>query len=176
MGGTDKNDQLTKLQRCRRQYKWPRRLVVKFFMWCTYNAYVLQNVYAPHQQPGKRVVTFHAFIDQLCHGLVDTYRQTTAHRPAQRFETDLARLVNQGDAPQHMPERPADASTNNRCVVCNEKYKRAKVKNPGATDKDLPKRTKTVIRCCKCKTFLCISAGEDNCFAAYHSKIKFWHE
>ena len=30
MGGTDKNDQMTRLQKCRRHYKWPRRLVMKF--------------------------------------------------------------------------------------------------------------------------------------------------
>jgi hypothetical protein len=33
MGGTDKNDQMTKLQKCRRHYKWPRRLMIKMFVW-----------------------------------------------------------------------------------------------------------------------------------------------
>ena len=32
MGGTDRNDQMTKLQKCIRHYKWPRRLVMKFFL------------------------------------------------------------------------------------------------------------------------------------------------
>ena len=39
MGGTDKNDQMTRLQKSRRHYKWPRRLMMKFFMWAAYNAY-----------------------------------------------------------------------------------------------------------------------------------------
>ena len=30
MGGTDKNDQMTRLHKSRRHYKWPRRLVMKF--------------------------------------------------------------------------------------------------------------------------------------------------
>jgi hypothetical protein len=30
MGGTDKNDQMTRLQKCRRHYRWPRRLMLKF--------------------------------------------------------------------------------------------------------------------------------------------------
>ena len=37
MGGTDKNDQLTRLQRCRRHYRWPRRLTMKFMMWAIFN-------------------------------------------------------------------------------------------------------------------------------------------
>ena len=53
MGGTDKNDQMTRLQRCRRHYKWPRRLMMKFFMWTTYNAYVIQGYYIPHAQALK---------------------------------------------------------------------------------------------------------------------------
>ena len=41
MGGCDLNDQLTKLYRCRRHYRWPRRLMMKVLMWCLYNAYVI---------------------------------------------------------------------------------------------------------------------------------------
>lgn len=41
MGGCDLNDQLTKLYRCRRHYRWPRRLIMKCILWTCYNAYVL---------------------------------------------------------------------------------------------------------------------------------------
>ena len=40
MGGTDRNDQMTKLQTYRRHYKWPSRLTMKFFLWAAYDAYV----------------------------------------------------------------------------------------------------------------------------------------
>src|SRR6218665_1219846 len=65
LGGTDKNDQLTKLQWCRRHYKWPRRLMVKFFVWNVFYGYVIQNLYKPRIIPGKRIQTFRMFIDEL---------------------------------------------------------------------------------------------------------------
>jgi len=43
MGGMDRNDQVTKLCKIRRHYKWPRRLLVKFFMWAVYNAYIIHD-------------------------------------------------------------------------------------------------------------------------------------
>jgi hypothetical protein len=73
-----------------------------------------------------------------------------------------------------MPERPKEATSNNRCVVCAEKYKRAKRGNPDAKEKDLPKRTKTVYWCKSCEVFLCIGSGIENCFQVYHSKVEFW--
>ena len=77
MGGTDKNDQMTRLQRCRRHYKWPRRLTMKFFMWTTYNAYVIQGYDIPHAQAGKRVTTYHSLLEQLCNELFGDVRTTT---------------------------------------------------------------------------------------------------
>jgi len=70
MGGTDKKDQMTKLQKCRRHYKCPRRLMIKFFVWCSYNAYIMMNYYSPHKVVGKRFQTFHMFIDKLCHEMI----------------------------------------------------------------------------------------------------------
>lgn len=172
MGGTDKNDQMTKLQKSRRHYKWPRRLMVKFFVWSAYNAYIIQDHYKPHKLPGKRLHTFHMFIDKLCHELVGTYRRT--NMPTARRETSDVRLLNQDNIPLHLAERPASATTNNRCFVCAEKYKRAKRANPQAKDKDLPKRTKTVYWCKTCEVFLCIGSDNNNCFAIYHTRVDFW--
>jgi len=174
MGGTDKNDQLTKLHRCRRHYKWPRRLVVKFFVWSLYNAYVLQNHYHPHRQPGKRDVTFHAFVSDVCHALVGAFRRAQEPMSRQSSQIDEARLVNAGSVPQHLPERPANATTNNRCVVCSQKYNQARRTSAGAKNSDWPKRTKTVYWCKSCQVFLCIGTGTDNCFEAYHTKVQFW--
>ena len=51
IGGTDKNGQMTRLQKCRRHYKWPRRLMMKFCLWTANNAYILLGYYKPHAQP-----------------------------------------------------------------------------------------------------------------------------
>ena len=75
MGGTDRNDQMTKPQRFRRHYKWSRRLMIKFFVWCAFNSYVIQDYYEPHKQPAQHVDIFRMFIDELCHVLVGAQRR-----------------------------------------------------------------------------------------------------
>ena len=174
MGGTDRNDQLTKLHRSRRHYKCPRRLMIKFFMWTAYNAYILQNYKIPHKQPGKRLVTFHMFLDQLCHELIGAFRRCSTPTLRRRSKPNEACLINVGNVPQHLVEKPPHATTNNRCVVCTEKYRRAKQMNPGAHDVDLPKRSKTVYWCSSCEVFLCVASGTDNCFKQYHTLVQYW--
>jgi len=117
MGGTDRNDQLTKLHRSRWHYKWPRRLIIKFFMWAAYNAYILQNYKIPHKQPGKRLVTFHMFLDQLCHELIGAFRCCSTPTLRRRSKPNEARLINVGNVPQHLVEKPPHATTNNLCAV-----------------------------------------------------------
>lgn len=168
MGGTDKNDQMTKLQKCRRHYKWPRRLMVKFIVRCAFNAYIIQNYYKPHILPGKRIRSFRMFVDELCHDLVVSLASQNKSRA---FD---ARLLNEPNIPLHLPERPEVATGNNRCVVCSEKYNQARRVNPEAKHKNLPKRSKTVYWCKSCGVFLCIAAGSGNCFEAYHSKVQYW--
>src|SRR6218665_426687 len=144
MGGTDRNDQLTKLYRSRQHYKWPRRPVVNFFMWCTYNAYILQNLHSPHKQQNKRFNTFHMFIEQLRNDLVGTYNCRKGQQ-GRAVEVDDSCLVNQSNIPLHIVERPVHASGKNKCVVCSEVHKRAKKKTPRARMTDLPKIRKTVL-------------------------------
>ncbi|KAL5018385.1 hypothetical protein ScPMuIL_004107 [Solemya velum] len=55
-----------------------------------------------------------------------------------------------------MTSRQLDGSTNHRCVVCCEKYARAKRANPTAKESDLPKRRKSVFMCAYCQQYLCI--------------------
>ena len=112
------------------------------------------------------------FTEKLCHELVGTYRQRVI--PLARRSSSDQRLINEGDIPVHLPERPHGATTNNRCVVCSDKCKQVKRANPNAKDKDLPKRTKTVYWCKTCEVFLCIGSGLDNCFESYHTKVDFW--
>ena len=171
MGGTDKNDQMTRLQRCRRHYKWPRRLMMKFFMWTTYNAYVIQGYYIPHAQAGKRVTTYHSFLEQLCNELVGDVR-TTTQQGRRRSDADPdVRLSNVG---RHEVERAEHATTNNRCTVCSENYRRAKLANPSLREKDLSKRSKTVYWCNYCCVFLCIGVPRSNCWHDWHTKVQYW--
>lgn len=127
MGGTDKNDQMSKLRRCRRHYyRWPRRLFMKFFLWAAYNAYMMQHCFCPHNPPGKRLKTFHMFVDDVCHELVGSFRRKPRIVSRRVSGTSDTRLLNSSTAPVHLAKRATGASSNNRCVVCNEKYKQAK--------------------------------------------------
>ncbi|KAK6175036.1 hypothetical protein SNE40_013577 [Patella caerulea] len=51
MGGTDKNDQLTRLNRSRRHYRWPRRLMMNFIFWSVYNAYIFYLMHLQTELP-----------------------------------------------------------------------------------------------------------------------------
>lgn len=173
MGGTDKNDQMTKLQKCRRHYKWPRRLVMKFFMWVAYNAYVQMGYVKPHDVPGKRTYTFHFFIEALCEELAKDVRTTENERGNRRSQEtqNLRRLKTDQN---HGVEKSADGSTNHRCVVCCEKYKREKAAHPRTPEKNLPKRCKTVFRCTFCEEYLCIGKPDKNCWFDWHNKAQYW--
>jgi len=177
MGGTDRNDQVTKLCRIRRHYKWPRRLMIKFFMWAAFNAYILHGYKVPHRQPRRRYLTFHKFLNDLCHELVGPFRRPVVpfHRrnSAERGPSGT-RLVNSGPTPQHLVEKAPDATSNKRCVVCSEKYNVAKRLRPHERDANLPKRSKTVFRCATCNVFLCVGAEPRNCFRAYHTVVEYW--
>jgi len=173
MGGTDRNDQLTRLQRVRRHYSWPRRLTIKFFMWAVYNSYVIQRIFCPHT-PGKRITTFHMYIEKLCNQLVGNFRRDTPTFHVRNPALLDGRLVNEPDRPIHIVERAENATGNNRCVVCTEINRRARLANPHAANKDLPKCKKTMYKCRSCNVFLCVGTGETNCFHAYHSKVQYW--
>ena len=118
MGGCDLNDQLTKLYRCRRHYRWPRRLIMKCILRTCYNVYVLLGHFKPHAQPGKRLYTFYDFVDSIVLSLIDDYRSPLATR---RRSIASQSLDGQNNVGVPMPERPAEASGNHRCVVCREK-------------------------------------------------------
>lgn len=171
MGGCDLNDQLTKLYRCRRHYRWPRRLIMKCILWTCYNAYVLLGHFQPHAQPGKRLYTFYDFVDSIVLSLIGDYRSPLATRRRSIASQSLDRLNNVG---VHMPERPAEASGNHRCVVCREKRLKYAKAHPGLASKSIPyKDCKTVFRCTSCKEYLCIRQGS-TCWTDYHSKVEFW--
>ena len=105
----------------------------EIFLWTAYKAYVLLGYYKPHAQPERRITTFHAFLKKLCHELVGDYRTTTQQG---RRRSDADPDVRLSDVGRHMVERADHATTNNRCTVCSEKYRRAKLANLHLSDKD----------------------------------------
>ena len=161
---------MTKLQKCRRHYKWPSRLVIKFFMWAIYNSYVIKNFLKPNEIVGKRTHTFHMYVEKLCNELVAPQRQQMLS-PQRHVNRGIDRLTNYG---AHECERAPHATTNNLCVVCNEKYKKAKASHPQAAYHELPKKKKTVYWCNSCKVFLCIGSPGSNCWSDWHTKFEYW--
>lgn len=164
MGGCDKNDQMTRLHRSRKHYKWPRRLFVKFFMWACYNSYVIFQ--AKSELASKPYFT--RYVKQLCLALVADHR-TNAVAHIRKEPCDL-RLTNG----PHFPSIPADTSTNHVCVVCSEKHQRFKRQNPGVAYKDIPiKMVKTSIICTLCEKYLCVKRGS-TCWQDWHTKVEYW--
>jgi len=110
-----------------------------------------------------------------CCELFGTFRRSATSVSRRPSNTVIAaRLINSGLSPQHLAERSASATSNQRCAVCSERHNRAKCQDPSASNSALPKRTKTVYRCTACNVYLCVGTGKDNCFAVYHSLVDYW--
>ena len=170
MGGCDKNDQVAKLHKSRKHYRWPRRVFMKCVMWSAYNAFVIEGYKRPHVSTGKHRRLFVDFLDDLVMKLIGTYRQN--YHPRQHIvPNDELRLKDVG---KHFPQRPAEARGNNTCVVCREKHNRFRKANPAVPQKDNPEHLgKTVFQCSECKDYLCIKPNS-SCWADYHTKRQFW--
>lgn len=54
MGGVDHNDQMAKLFKPRKHYRWSCRFFLKCVMWVCYNAYIVAGHYIPHRKTGSR--------------------------------------------------------------------------------------------------------------------------
>ena len=167
MGGTDLNDQMTRLQKSRKHYRWPKRLIVKGLMWSIYNAYVIFR--HTKQDTITKMPPFIDFLEGICTSLVGAHRSQAAKR-ARRVDTE-ERLQNVG---LHMPEFSQEEKSNHECVVCTKKHKNCKSANPNTPYKDLPvKRSKTCVFCSECKVFLCLKKGT-TCWSDYHLKVEYW--
>jgi len=170
MGSCDTNDQLRKLYRPRKHYRWPRRMMLKCLTWTSYNAYVIRGYYKPNV-PDKRLYTFYDFVDELIIALIGGYRTSTLRRRRSAASSSLPRLLNVG---QHTPEQAEGASGNNRCIVCREKARHFAKVNPSIAKKDNPnKESKTVFRCRECDEFLCLRENS-TCWSDYHQEVSFW--
>ena len=171
MGAVDKNDQIARLNKTRRHYRWPRRLLMKFLVWAAYNAYIIMDSYRPHSRAGHRFRTFHMFVDELCLQLVGDYRTAVNRREARAQQSDLLRLQGVG---QHHPERSLAATGNNLCVVCCAKYNKYLKKHPATAYGNMPhKSRKTTFWCSTCHKYLCLRVGS-TCWSDYHTKVQFW--
>lgn len=166
MGGCDKNDQMARLHRSRKHYKWPRRLFMKCFMWACYNSYVIYHDMC--QAASKKPLYFTRYMKELSLLLAAHFRTDAIARP--RKDPCPLRL-SEG---RHFPEVPADASFNHVCVVCSEKHLKFKKQNPGVSYKEnLYKLVKTSVKCSLCDKFLCVKRGS-SCWADWHTKVEYW--
>ena len=121
MGGVD---QMAKLFKPRKHYRWSRCLFLKCVMWVCYNAYIVAGHYIPHRKTGSRLYTFANFTEDCVDGLIADFQSTASVR---RYSDEQIRLQNVG---VHFPERAVDATGNNRCRVCREKFSPFQGKSP----------------------------------------------
>ena len=160
MGGCDNNDQMTRLNRARRHYKWPRRLFVKNVMWAIYNSYVINC-----KLTGKKP-TFMNYLHDLCYAMIGSFR--SLHSRKRRLSADSdRRLQNVG---LHFPAIGEDGY-NHRCIVCTKKESDFKRSNPGVENPY--KRQKTNAKCTECDAFLCLKKGS-TCWQDWHLKKEYW--
>lgn len=169
MGGCDVNDQVTRLTRTRRHYRWPRRLFIKMVMWACFNSYHLMNFYNPHKQRGKRYRNFGSFMESICLSLVDTHRH--AAKKLQNRVQGPERLMDVG---LHVPELSPQSTGNQLCVVCSKEFNKHVKDFPDVPYKEIPvKAVKTKFWCSYCKQYLCIKLNS-TCWEDWHYKQEYW--
>ena len=169
MGGVDHNDQMCKLFRPRKHYLWPRRLLMKVIMWCCYNAFIALSHFRPHRRSSHRLFMFTDFLQCCVTGLIGDFTSSAIVR-RRSDASSVERLSNVG---VHFPERARDATGNNRCRVCREKFT-SPVILLEVLDKNNPhQQSKTRMWCSACHEFLCIREGS-SCFKDFHTKKEYW--
>ena len=103
MGGCDLNDQMTRLFKSRKHYRWPRRLFLKMVMWAVYNSYILYKEFTFH---GKKLY-FTQYLDKMCYFLIGTHRSAHLHRPLSGANIPEERRLQAVGI--HMPEKIEDS-------------------------------------------------------------------
>lgn len=144
---------------------------MKSIMWSSYNAYIIAGHFKPHKAPGKRLRTFYDFVDEICMSLVADFQSNAVHRRHSTQQTVEPRLQSVGT---HFPERPADATGNQTCAVCREKFNNYEAANPGPVKNNPFKKSKTVFRCSARVIFLGIREGSNCWMDYYHTKLEYW--
>ena len=169
MGGVDLCDQMTSLNKAKKQKRWYLRVFLKIVMISIYNAYILEGHIIPHLPRGRRKRDLLSFQEELCIQLVGNFPQThsslSASKRRRSGEEIPGRLHEVGE---HFPVK--GEGTNHRCAVCEKKFKESKRRHDGI----LSKRRKTTFKCVFCNVYLCIGGPEENCFFDYHTKLQYW--
>ena len=70
MGGVDLCDQMTAVNKSKKQQRWYLRVFIKFLLLAIYNAYILEGYKIPHNVRGKRKRDLLKFKQDLCVQLV----------------------------------------------------------------------------------------------------------
>lgn len=168
MGGVDLCDQMTAVNKSKKQKRWYLRVFIKVMLLCIYNAYILEAYKHQHNRAGRRKRDLLSFKEDLCLQLVGNFPQDRKKEASnKRRSVDApvpARLMNVGT---HFPVR--GEGTNHRCVVCERKHFASMKTSP---DNPFP-RHKTTFQCSHCEVYLCIGKGGANCFYDYHTKEDF---
>lgn len=169
MGGVDRLDQMTRLNKSKKTMKWYRRLERKLLELSLYNSYVIRGhvtegardgEYA-RQQPG-----FLFYKLDVAHELVGT---SHLDRPSVGRPRSDANNITRLDRLDHLAVK--GEGRDHGCVVCYMKHVRYRDANPGTAYSDNPfKRRKSVIKCHKCDVYLC--CNESNCFFEYHTQVQ----
>ena len=166
MGGVDLCDQMTALNKSKKQKRWHLRIFLKMVLLSIYNAYILEGYERQHTGEGSRKRDLLSFKEDLCIQLSAPFaqqRKSAASNKRKRSADvpDLTRLTNVG---AHFPFK--GEGKNHRCVVCERKHFLSKKRSP----ENPSPRHKTTFKCGQCDVYLCIGEGGANCFFDYHTK------
>jgi len=169
MGGVDRLDQQTRLNKSKKTLRWYRKIENKLHEIALYNAYVIEGSVIEHSGTQKRKRDLLSFRLDVAHALIGTFRSKRAcKRPRSDQHLNDQRL----DEKAHWPT--AAGGSDRLCVVCMRKHRNYLASHPGIPVKDNPfKRVKTTMACKKCDVPLCCNA-RNTCFQDWHTKVYYW--
>ena len=178
MGGVDLCDQMTRVNKSKKQVRWYLRVFLKLLMLSIHNSYVLESFKIDHTQRGHRKRDLLSFKQDLVNQLVGNF--PLRHRQCKRrkqISDNPARMQNVG---LHLPYKGAgaDHGKEHRCVVCKKKCELrpqlTREINP-ETGKPFLKPSRSVFKCGLCNVHLCIGQiDKPSCFTSYHTKEQYW--
>lgn len=88
MGGVDLCDQMTAVNKSKKQRHWHTRVFVKLLMLAAYNGYILEGYKVQHAAPSRRKRDLLQFKQDLCIQLVGNYPATHKASAASKRSTE----------------------------------------------------------------------------------------
>jgi len=169
MGEVGLCDQMTAVNKSKKQKRWYLHVFIKMVLLCIYNAYIVEGHKRNHNAAGRRKRGLLSLKEDLCLELVGNFPQERIAEASNKRKRSVdspgpAWLVNVGT---HFPFK--GEGRNHRCVVCERKHFLSKKINPNNPSP----RHKTTFKCSQCDVYLCTGEGGANCFYDYHSKEDF---